>query len=332
MSMSLFDFFVPATNKLEAVNRISNLTNSGRELLGPGSKERKSVVINLAAGLGVPFSAKQTKQEIASNIAARLGVAWTRECQSAGQTLTLEGLNLLLESAEPFLSRFHQRRKPGLRRKDFQDELLEIAPVARRSSPKFMDGETCVREMKEMGHSQWRQAEWQGFYVEMKVRNALVSKLGGGPAKVGSTSFDYVRNHVWDIKVHSIHQRTGARNPGCQLNDKDSFRTAAKESGVGLIILSGESIRDSKFAEWHRQYRGQPAKEGGRPLVSRFASESLDFFFFKDEDEIRRAETTNVLKHFAQGRQQSGEPRNPKFVLDTRIAMDSEFHRLTYKF
>ena len=37
--------FVPARNKLEAVARISNLTNSGPETLGPGSKEHKSVVL-----------------------------------------------------------------------------------------------------------------------------------------------------------------------------------------------------------------------------------------------------------------------------------------------
>ena len=41
-------WFKPAVSKIEAVNRISVLTGSGVEDLGPGSKERKRVLINLA--------------------------------------------------------------------------------------------------------------------------------------------------------------------------------------------------------------------------------------------------------------------------------------------
>ena len=332
MSLPFASSFVPATNKLEVVNRISNLTNSGNETLGPGSKEKKSVVMNLAAGLDIPFSTTETKQEIASGIARVLGATWSDECQSVGQTLTLTGLNLLLESAERYISQIGSESRPNPGGNNFQTELEEIAPVVKRNSPRLMDGETCVNEMKNLGHSQWRQPEWHGFYFEMKARNALVAKLGGGPEKVLNTAFDYVRNHVWDLKVHSNNQSTGARNPSCQLNDKQSFREAAKVSGVGLIVLSGISIRDSEFAAWHRQFRGRPPKEGGRPLVRRFESESLDFYFFKNEDEVRKAEELQILKNFAQGRQQSGSLRNPKFLLNTTLAMDSEYHRLGYEF
>ena len=66
--------------------------------------------------------------------------------------------------------------------------------------------------------------------------------------------------------------------------------------------------------------------------MRRFESESLDFYFFKNEDEVRRAEELNILKNFAQGRQQSGSLRNPKFLLNTTLAMDSEYHRLGYEF
>jgi len=332
MPMSLPDYFVPATNKLEVVNRISNLTASGSETLGPGSKERKSVVVNLAVGLGISINQGQTKQEIASNIAAQLGATWTEDCQSVGQTLTLTGLNLLLESAERYFYQTDSSRRPIFKSSHFEIELTEISPVVEQSSPRFMDGETCAREMRDIEHSDWRRTEWQGFYFEMKVRNALVAKLGGGPAKVLNTPFDYVRNHVWDLKVHSNHQRTGKKNPGCQLNDKESFREAAKSTGVGLIILSGESIRDLDFAVWHRQFRGKPAKEGGKPLVRSFESERLDFYFFQDEDDIRKAEEMKVLVNFAQGKQPRGESRKPKFLLNTEHANDSEFHRLKYEF
>ena len=39
---------VPACNKAEAVTRLSALTGSAPERLGPGSKERKSLLVNLA--------------------------------------------------------------------------------------------------------------------------------------------------------------------------------------------------------------------------------------------------------------------------------------------
>lgn len=89
--------FLPAQNKLEVVARISALTNSGPESLGPGSKERKSVVINLAAGFKIPVNEKDTKQEIARKIANYFGRHWSSDYESVGQTLTLKGLNLLLE-------------------------------------------------------------------------------------------------------------------------------------------------------------------------------------------------------------------------------------------
>lgn len=91
--------FQPATNKLEAVTRISDLTNAGPQVLGPGSKERKSVLINLAIGLGITFSHEFTKQELAAHLARRLGRNWLAEYESVGQTITLSGLNLLLEAA-----------------------------------------------------------------------------------------------------------------------------------------------------------------------------------------------------------------------------------------
>ena len=64
--------FVPAKNKAEAVARISSLTSSGPETLGPGSTERKSVLINLARGLGVAINDSATKHELGAGIARYL--------------------------------------------------------------------------------------------------------------------------------------------------------------------------------------------------------------------------------------------------------------------
>jgi hypothetical protein len=103
--------FLPAKNKLEAVNRLSALTGSGPETLGPGSKERKSVLLNLASGLEVRLSKLSSKQLTAAAIASKLGIPWLPRYESVGQTITLEGLNALLDASESFFEK-PERREP----------------------------------------------------------------------------------------------------------------------------------------------------------------------------------------------------------------------------
>jgi len=90
--------FNEAPDKLTAVNRISRLTNSGPQELGPGSKERKSLFVNLARALDLETGSSISKQQLARNIATKFGVEWTPDCESEGMTITLRGLNLLLEA------------------------------------------------------------------------------------------------------------------------------------------------------------------------------------------------------------------------------------------
>ena len=104
--------FVPARNKLEVVARISNLTNSGPETLGPGSKEHKSVVLNLARGMGLAASEDETKQGLAARIVETSGRKWTSECESIGQTLTLVGLNLILQVGNEYFHDLNARLSP----------------------------------------------------------------------------------------------------------------------------------------------------------------------------------------------------------------------------
>ena len=96
--------FAPARSRLEAVSRISSLTGSPPEELGPGSKERKSVLVNLAAGLGVDLDTSAPKPELGGTIAQALSVDWDEACWSAGHTITLIGLNRLLQGGEARLA------------------------------------------------------------------------------------------------------------------------------------------------------------------------------------------------------------------------------------
>ena len=92
--------FRPAFDKLEAVNRISQLTGSGREELGPGSKERKRVLVNLAIGLGIRSPDFLSKHELLETIIRRHGRPFYSSYISRGGTITLEGLNIILDVGE----------------------------------------------------------------------------------------------------------------------------------------------------------------------------------------------------------------------------------------
>ena len=80
-----WEAFEPARSKIEAVNRISALTNSGPEWLGPGSKEHKRVLINLASALAPQLDTGLSKTKLGAALAAEFGAPWTDECMSTGR-------------------------------------------------------------------------------------------------------------------------------------------------------------------------------------------------------------------------------------------------------
>jgi hypothetical protein len=92
--------FRRSLNKLEAVNRISQLTGSGPEELGPGAKERKRVLVNLAFGLGIRNPNQYSKHDLLKAILAKYGVPFQNSFISRGGTITLDGLNIILEIGE----------------------------------------------------------------------------------------------------------------------------------------------------------------------------------------------------------------------------------------
>jgi hypothetical protein len=310
--------FIPARNKLEAVARISQLTNSGPEELGPGSKERRSVLVNLANGIGVSSDSYESKQALAEAIAIRLGLRWTSNCESVGQTITLTGLNLLLEGGEKFFAGRHI--SGDNKATDLLSEVGMIRKVLDHATPRYMDGRSSVLEMQGADADNWRQTEWQGWYFEFKALPALINQLGGGPKVIENTKFDYALIRPWDLKVHSSTGLGNKPNNGCQLNDQESMKEAAKASGLGLIVLSGTpKYDDESFSEWHKALRGKvgPVR---RRLKNGFTSEKIEFFYISDLDDLERAVGNKVLKDFKQGKQPTGEPRAPKYLLDINKA------------
>ena len=316
--------FIPAVNKLEAVARISSITNSGPETLGPGSKERRSVLENLANGLGLNSSASSSKQELARNIAIKLNVDWNQHCESTGQTITLKGLNLLLEGALYYFENLASLKEiPKL---SMVEEIELISAVVTESIPRKMDGKSCVIEMKDAESSNWKQTEWQGWYFEFKAIPALINTLGGGPKLIGPTKFDYSLVRTWDLKTHSMFGKRGPVSPNkaCQLNDQVAMKQAVHTEGLGLIILSGEPHYDQPdFSDWHKSLRGKSGPVR-RQLKNAFTPKSLEFFFIDNVSKLENALEQKILTEFKQGRQPGGQPRAPKYSLNLEIARDSD--------
>ena len=313
--------FIPARNKLEAVARISALTGSGPEYLGPGSKERKSVFSNLAAGLKIETKGDETKQELGALIARSLGVKWTAECESVGQTITLKGLNLLLEAASlriTAVADFSNSASPN-------EEMQKILKIVSQETPKCMDGKESIIEMKEEEFSKWAETEWQGFYFEFKVKPQLIYTLGGGPKVIGRTEFDYSLKYPWDMKVHSTVTSKGKESPGgCALNDGFSMETAISETGLGLILLNGIPEYDWEFTKWFKDFRNKGKGEPRRVLKKSFNSTRVDFFFIPNDDRFQEALGKKELSIFNQGKQQTGHKRNYKYSMNLKKAEKSD--------
>ena len=308
--------FRPATGKLEAVQRIAALTDSPSESLGPGSKERKSVLINLAAGLNVSVDPRMTKPQLGGAIAHALGVPWDPICWSTASTVTLEGLNRLLFAAERALGAWGRGwvDSPQVEARLLLEVLADVV-----NGP--WDGRSCVRQMRQAECRNWAQDEWAGFYFEFIGLPALINAFGGGPVRIANTLFDYRGIRTWDLKAHAV----GKHSRPAILNDSRAVETAVDSDGVGFLILSGTVKAEPGFREWQRKYRtdhGRVARPRSAPASyvrrskSAFHPENLDAIWLGDRHSLEAAQSARLLRTMNQGRQVTGKVRNSKLLLD----------------
>ena len=328
-------WFTPARNKLEAVRRLSSVTGGRPQDLGPGSKERKSVLIDLVTNLGLPLDTRLSKTRLAGAVAAMLGMPWTEACWSTGETITLEGLNAVLAGAEQ-----RALRGPHGARYRIRQEARLLVTALGGSCPVHWDGRTCVKEMIANEYSKARQTEWVGWYFEFVGLPALVNAYGGGPVRVGVTEFDYAREFVWDLKTHAQK----GLNSSCEvsgdtpLNDRESVLRCIEERGsLGFLVLSGSPSFDgsAEFDAWHRKMRGKAAASTSkRPRRLKVALKPLTIqaYTFHGMQETERALANGVLKTFQQGHQPDGRSRRPKFILSLDKAQEAGLVIAQYDF
>jgi hypothetical protein len=347
--------FEGAVSKIEAVNRISALTGSGPEQLGPGSKERKSVLINLASNLAPHVETGLSKTRLGAALAFEFGAPWTAECESTGETISLVGLNTLLAGAERLLGRLGSASTVLFASPEEEGRMLVNALLnawspqrqADGSRRVIWDGKKCVEWMYENGVRRGpHENEWQGHYWENRALEILNANFRPNPnppqTEYGNTLFDYSLNYVWDLKAHTESWRspstgkvTRASGTGAPLNDQRAMETCIADQGLGFLVANGIGVKDEggSFVAWHRDYKkshgvksaaSNSGKSRGRK--SAFELVSIDAYFFRNTEELDSARAAGVLSGFAQGAQapkregESGVERAAKYMLKTSKA------------
>lgn len=262
--------FQPAVSKIEAVTRIARLTDSPEEWLGPGSKEHKSVLVNLADRLFPRATLdRSSKTRMARDIAAELDVPWTDTCYSTGETISLEGLNSILAGVERRLGRLGTTAADLLASPQAEGAALVAALVDGFKADPW-DGRECVEWLAASGARGANDNEWQGWYFEARGREVLGGAFQPSPTppqvRFGNTTFDYALNHVWDLKAHTeVWGGAAGRRRGLGaliLNDEVAVRTCVERHGLGFMVLSGEAAADDdgSFVSWHREFKEKQGK------------------------------------------------------------------------
>ena len=321
--------FQPANSKIEAVNRISELTGSGPERLGPGSKEHKRVLTNLALGLAPHIDINLSKTKLGAALSAEFGVPWNATCESTGETISLQGLNTLLAGAERKLNVLGEKQTVLFRTPQQEGIMLTNTLIQGWQTQKMPDGHRRVnwdarRTIKWMMENEITngpfQNEWQGFYWETKGRQLLNAAFKPSPeppqTRFGNTEFDYCLNFVWDLKAHTKswcgpngdHIKNGTT--GAILNDVEAMDACVIKQGLGFLMVSGIAVADTdgSFVRWHRELKAKNGKKvsssnSGKSRVrkSAFQPTEIEAIFFSDILMFNAAKSAGVITGFSQG-------------------------------
>lgn len=352
--------FVPARSKIEAVNRISALTGSGPERLGPGGKEHKRVLVNLVNGmrLDVPIT---TKHGTAEALAREFNAPWSDICISTQGTITLIGLNVLLAGAERRLGRLGVDRALLFGTPEEEGRALAAALVDGFSPTRFPDGSErvhwsghrSVRWLESNQTGQANQMEWPGFYWEFQARTILGRRLAPNPnpprTKYGPEPFDFSLNFVWDMKAHTeawLDPLTGKTDRGqtsMPLNDAESMDLCIADQGLGFLTVGGVAIADigDAFKTWHDGFKGKASApsnhDRSRRRKAAFEPLHVDAFWFANLESFCAAKAAGLITGFKQGKQaptQSGglgRVRRPKYNLSSK-AVGTSVHLVRYDY
>ena len=190
--------------------------------------------------------------------------------------------------------------------------------------PAHITGQTATLEMQK-GGGRWRDMEWPAFYAEYRVDQILEKPLSAqkGPC-IGNITFDYQREYVWDLKVHSTNLGTKA-----PLNDRRATQECISNyGGLGYIVVSGPALMDinGTFKRWHDRQKGKPSayvrankKRGARSRTRKaaFSYSEIHVIWFGDLSDLHLAQNAGAVTGFQDDFRNSNQtPREGKFQVD----------------
>jgi hypothetical protein len=200
-----------------------------------------------------------------------------------------------------------------------QEEIINTLTEVFQSFPKSIHGTDAILEMKNTNYSNWRQTEWQGWYIQYLFEKHLdKSKVLIPGKKCFNTVFDadFNGNQI-DIKTHTI----GSND--LILNDKRAINQIIIDKKIYIACVSGYSKIDSdnSFKEWFNSLKGGLSKYQIKNQVENKKSKQLKIHFTLDSLSIYSIDNTNVssLSSFQDGMKNSNDIiRNSKFKLNVK--------------
>lgn len=216
---------------------------------------------------------------------------------------------------------------------------------------KWISAKVAIPEMHKENWNKWKETEWPGWYLEFKMNSFIKEKclenkilyVGSSHKRAGELDFDLwfgEDNFYGDLKASDIDKKEA---PG---NDQNSFiECINKYNKFWYIIYEHNTIKDNETNNYDAtRFRANYIKDNNEwPLGKQF--DELSYYkrmknsikFIKMYIiELNRINFRNVLSDFNQGKQPSGDARNPKFKIskkniDNFIVYEQDFIQIEEK-
>lgn len=202
-----------------------------------------------------------------------------------------------------------------------------------------------IKEMHKNKWSQWRQAEWPGWYLEYRfnkftVENDITDKIryiGSSHKREGELDFDIRfedEDFYGDLKASDIRKKETPAN-----DQKSVVECIRHYEKFWYVIYEHETVKDKDSGTDFEATRARnryirmvdPDYDKNELSYSSRMKHSVKFVKMTII-ELNRINFRDALKDFNQGQQPDGSPRNPKFNIKKDVLSDDNFvvFRYTY--
>lgn len=202
----------------------------------------------------------------------------------------------------------------------------------------------AIKEMYTNGWQQWRQAEWAGWFLEYRfnkftIDNNVTNKMryvGSSNKGDGNLDFDirFEQDDFYgDLKASDVSKN---ETPG---NDQRNFvECIYRYDKFWYVIYEHETVKDSSEPGYHatidrnRFIKSVDPKYNKDEMSYSSRMKKRVRFVKMTILELNRVNFRKALTDFLQGKQPSGEARNPKFNINKSTLKDDNFVVFRYSY